>query len=102
MKVKIQPVIKIDGHWVKIFYEDNLSDYHGKYGQSRFAECEIAIDRSISDSFKMQAIIHELLHFIDNTYNNYRLEEAETDALATGIHTLLVDMGVEFDWSDIK
>ena len=50
----------------------------------------------------MQTIIHELLHFIDNTYNNYRLEEAETDALATGIHTLLIDLGVEFDWSDIK
>ena len=87
---------------MKIFYEDNLFDYHGKYGQSRFAECEIAIDGNVSDSCKMHTLIHELLHFIDNTYNNYRLEEAETDALATGIYTLLVDLGVEFDWSEIK
>ena len=103
MKVRIPSRIKIGGHWVKIFYEDKLYDNHAKYGQSRFAECEIALqDRDMSDSRKAHTLLHELMHFIDNTYNNYKLGEDDIDALATGIHTLLVDLGIEFDWGNIK
>ncbi len=103
MKVKVPQKIKIGGHWVSIHYEDKLMDNHGKYGQSRFPECEIALQqRDMADSMKSHALLHELVHFIDNTYNNYALDEATTNALASGIFALLTDLGIEFDWRDIK
>lgn len=102
-KVKIPERIKIGGHWIRIFYEDKIFDNHGKYGQSRFLECEIALqDRDMDYSMKTHCLFHELIHFIDKIYNNYSLDEPTTDALAEGIFALLVDMGVEFDWSGIS
>ena len=103
IKVKIPQKIKIGGHWVSIFYEDKLMDNHSKMGQARFPECEIAIqERDASESRKTASLLHELVHWLDHTYNNFQLDEVKTDALANGIHTLLIDMGIQFDWSDIK
>jgi len=103
MRVTVPQKIKIGGHWVRIFYEPMLMDNHGKMGQARFPECEIAIqERDASESRKTATLIHELVHWLDHTYNNFQLEEAKTDTLAAGIHALLVDWGIEFDWSDIK
>jgi len=103
MEVKLPNKIKIAGVMVTIKYEDKLLENHGKYGQSRFTEGEIVLQkRDMADDYKGQVLCHELLHFLDRMYNNYSLEEGEVDALATGLHALLVDMGVEFDWSEIK
>ena len=103
MKIIIPNRIKIGGHWVEIFYEDKLWENHGKYGQCRIHECEIALqNKDMSESQKAHTLIHELLHFIDSTYNNYGLEENAINALATGIHTLLVDSGVKFDFKKLK
>ena len=102
MKIQIPNKIKIGGVWVSIIYEAKLLDNHGKYGQSRFAECEIAMEPKLEDDMKGQCLIHELMHFLDKQYTNYSLEERETDALATGLHALLVDMGVEFGWDNIS
>ena len=102
-KIRVPRKIKIGGHWVSIFYEPMLMDNHGKMGQSRFPECEIAIqERDASESRRLHTLFHELMHWLDHTYNNYALEEAEVDAFASGIQTLLIDLGIEFDWSDIK
>ena len=103
MKIRIPNKIKVGGHWIGIFYEKKLFDNHGKYGQSRFPENEIALqDRDMVNSRKSQTLIHELLHFVDFVYNNCNLEENTVNALATGIHALLVDLGVEFDFSEIN
>ena len=102
MRIKVPNQIKIGGHWVKIFYEENLSEYYGKNGQARLSKNELALDKELAESQKSHALIHELFHFIDNTYNNYKLDEDATNALATGIHTLLVDLGVKLDWSNIS
>jgi len=103
IKIKIPQKIKVGGHYVRTFYEAKLLDNHGKYAQSRFPELEIAVqERDMTESMKTQSWIHEVLHFIDKAYNNYSLNEETIDALASGIHGVLVDMGIEFDWSNIK
>ena len=103
MKIKIPSRLKIGGHYVSIFYEDKLMDNHGKYGQSRFAECEIALqDRDMAESSKVQSLLHEILHFIDRAYNNCNMDEATIDAVATGLHAMLVDMEIEIDLSEIR
>ncbi len=103
MKIKVNPILKIGPIRVSVFYEDKLLDNHGKCGQARFAECEIALqDRDMADDSKTQAFLHEVVHWLDHTYNNYAFEEGEVDALATGLAILLDDLGVELDFSEVK
>lgn len=102
MKVKIPSRIHIGSHCVTIKYEKGLSDNHGKRGQARHLKCEIVIAPEATNSVKTEALIHELVHFLDDIYNNYRLEEYETDALANGIAILLKDLGIELDWACIS
>jgi len=102
MKVKIPKEIRIGIHRVSIKYEKGMGDNFGKRGQARYGECEIPIDPEKStDTKKTEALMHELLHFIDDIYNSGRLEEYEIATLANGISILLDDLGVEMDWSDI-
>jgi len=103
MKVKVPKVIKIGGIRVRIFYEDKLLDNHSKYGQCRFPEGEIVIqERDMSNDTKSQTLCHEITHWLDKVYNNYQFDENTTDAIGQGLYALLVDMGIEFDWSNIS
>ena len=88
---------------VTILFEDKLMDNHGKMGQTRFPEGEIALQkRDVSNSSLTSAFLHELMHWIDHAYNGYQLNETQTDALANGIHIFLDYLGVELDWEDIE
>ena len=103
MKIKVEPTLKIGAVRVLVFYEDKLLDNHGKYGQARFAECEIALqNRDMANDSKTQAFLHEVVHWLDHTYTSYSLDEKQTDALATGLHILLDDLNVKLDFSEIK
>jgi len=102
-KIRIPQKIKIGGQWISIFYEPKIFDNYGKMGQARFPEGEIALQyRDTCEDGRVHTLIHELLHWIDSIYNNYQLDETQTNSLASGLHALLVDLGIEFDWSSIK
>ena len=100
MKYKVPKIIKIGAQWVEIKCERGLGELHGKRGQARIDQCEIAIDQEGKDSIKTATLIHEILHFIDDVYNSYRFEDYEVQALANGIAILLDDLGIELDWSN--
>ncbi|KKN00939.1 hypothetical protein LCGC14_1132690 [marine sediment metagenome] len=103
MKIKVPKEIKIGANCVTVLFEDALIDFHDKVGQARYYAGEIVLlKRGVQDSILMGNFLHELIHWIDHTYNNLQLNETQTDALANGIHILLDDLGVELDWSDIK
>ena len=103
MEIKVPREIKVGTHRVRIFYEPRLMSNHGKMAQARLNENEIAIEPAENaESHKATQLLHELLHYIDHIYNNYQLNEQQTDALSNGIAILLDELGVKLDFSDIK
>lgn len=103
MKVKIPKQIKVAGHWWTIELEKDLSRRHGKYGYVDADSLVIHIEPTILDSLKTHTLIHELIHTIsDNFVNANAFSEDVTHEFAVGTFILLTDLGMEFDWSDIK
>ncbi|KKN78495.1 hypothetical protein LCGC14_0350270 [marine sediment metagenome] len=103
MKVKIPREIKIAGHWFAIGYEEGLASRHHKYGFVSTDTLVIHVEPTIPDSLKSQTLLHELVHTLSDQFicANAFSEEV-VGQIATGIWVMLSDLGIEFDWSEIK
>lgn len=102
MKVRVPRKLKIAGHWWEILYERGLGQHHHKYGLVSSDILQIHIDPTIPDSMKSHTLIHELCHIISDQFVSANAFSEEcVGQLATGTWTMLVDLGIELDWSDI-
>jgi len=82
--------ITIGGHSIQIIRTDSIIDEGGGalHGVWRPREGCIYISRQ-SGSLQGQTLIHELMHAIDDIYNNGKLDEDTIDALAQGLYQVL-------------
>lgn len=103
MKVKVPKEIRIAGHWWSIKYEKGLAHRHKKYGYIDFEGLIIHIEPDIPDSLKSHTLVHELVHSISDQFIEVNaFSESVVAEFAVGTWAMLSDLGVEFDWSDIK
>ena len=103
LKVKIPQRIKVAGHWLEIQLEEGLSYRHKKLGQCDIENLVIYIEKSIPPSLQSHTLVHELLHAISDQFVGANAFSEETvGQLATGVWTMLSDLGIELDWSNIK
>jgi len=99
--IKVPRTIRIGGHQYTIVFSQGVSDA-GDYGRvnHRTLTIELAPERPMSQ--KAASLIHEILHIINNVYNNRHCEEDDLDALAEGFNQVLEALGIELDWGDIS
>ncbi len=102
MKVKIPQKIKISTHEYSIGYETHLSEDEGFRGVCNHRTQAIKIDPTLPPSRRDQTLLHEIGHIVSKVYVMDENED-NIDRLAQGYAELLFNnLGIEFDWSDIK
>jgi len=95
--MRIPSRLKIGGHFYKI-----LKDYHFKentslYGQTDYSLLEIRLSKydgggNILPNTKYEEVfIHEILHAIDEAYNNKKCDEEIIERLSNGIYQVFKD-----------
>lgn len=80
---------KIAGVTYTIYYKDN-AEMEGKIGLANFNAQEIWINKSHTVQTKRIAILHEIIHLLDHTYN---LKMSEDDVIYSthGLLGLMLD-----------
>ena len=102
MKVKIPSQIKIATSSYTVGFREHLKLDDGLVGVAYHRNKAIYIDPALDTSEKAQTLLHEAIHIIDRIYG-CKIDEDDTDRLAQGMAELLVNnLGIEFDWSDVK
>jgi len=99
--MKVPKEIKVGSHTYAIRFNQDVTDA-GEYGRvnHRTQLMELAPERPQSQ--RATSLIHELLHIVNNVYNNRRCQEDDIDALAEGLGQILKEQGIELDWGDIE
>ena len=102
MKIKVPQKIRISAEDYEIFFQPHLSVDDAQSGQVWFRKNLIRVDPCFPRSAQFATLIHEVIHIIDRCYKCH-LEEDNVERLARGISEFLANnLGIEFDWSDIK
>ena len=102
MKVKVPKQIKIGAHTYSVCYKQFLGKDMGFRGTIEHRLQEIWIDPDNPESQKAETLIHEVLHLIGSVFST-GLDDSNVDRIAEGFLELLANnLGIEFDWSDIK
>lgn len=74
----------------------------GWKGSVNFRTREILLDPAQSKNQREFSLLHEVIHIIDNAFE-CDLDEKNISRIAEGFQVFLQDnLGLEFDWSDIK
>ncbi len=90
--MKIPKEIKIGGHLVKVDCSKEIPDLNG---QVDYQTNTIKICKTIPQSFKEAALIHEIFHLLNSTFDQDR-EHAIMDSLAEQWYQVLKDNKFNF------
>ena len=102
MKVKVPRQIKLGTHLFDIIFSDTVRSDEGLAGLTHHRKQIIEIEKVQPLSQKAVILLHEVLHIIDRQYG-CELEERNVDRVAQGIAEFLMEnLGIEFDWQDVK
>ncbi len=101
MKVKVPNKIKIGCFTYDIVYDDTIVPDHNRCGEISPREHKIRMATYLQGDSKSQSLAHEITHFISDVYS-CELDEANTDRIANGFIEFLQQLGIEFDWTNIK
>jgi hypothetical protein len=99
MKVKLPKTIKVGGLDIALeiggAVEKELSSkiVYGDYNQGMR---RIRLTNNFDPERLSNSFLHEILHAIDDRYNNYQLTEETTEALANGLYEVLTQLEIEF------
>lgn len=66
-----------------------------------YQECDPPQPDMLPD-LTMTTFLHEMVHVIDRHLVRDAQDETATHAIAEGFYQLLTNLGIEFDWSEIK
>ena len=68
--------------------EDNFNGVDTHFGQIDYKDCEIRINKNMSQESKDETLCHEMLHgiFVHLGYNNYAQDEQLVQALGNAIY----------------
>ena len=104
MKVKIPREIKIAGRNYKIKFDEHLIRDEGNRGVVYWHTQEVKLLHETHPELMAVTFLHECIHIIDEHMNGRgNLTEEQVCGIADGLFQLLKDnLGIEFDWSEIK
>lgn len=102
MKVKIPKEIKIGIYPYRIAFKPHLRDDEGYIGIANFRTGEINLLPQLNRERLGVALLHELIHIIEDTYH-FNISEQDNFRIAEGLAEFLFNnLGIEFGWGDIK
>ena len=104
MIVKIPKIIKIVARNYTVSLDDSLLRDEGNRGCVHWHKQTITLASNMHDEQKAVSFLHECLHVIEeHTTGRANLSEEVICGLAEGVYQLLKEnLGIEFDWSNIK
>jgi hypothetical protein len=100
MKVSIPNSIVIGAYQPQIVIKENLRDdgYNGSYNTRTG---ELNVEAVIFGEMRDRVFLHEILHVIAQNYE-VQLDESDITRLANGLLEFLLNLGIEFDWSEVE
>ena len=102
MKVKIPKKIKFLTHEYEIVFDTKELQSAGTMGLTRHLFQKITLDNKVTPPSELnQIFLHEFIHVIER-HMCIKIDDADVDRISEGISELLLQLGVEFDWSNIK
>ena len=101
MKVKVPQEFKIASHTYTIKYDPKQLESTGAMGLCRHLYKEIILSNNLPESEKMENFLHEYLHCVERIWVA-KLDDVDVDRIAEGLCVLFNNLGIEFDWSEIK
>ncbi len=92
--MKIPDHLTVGGHLYKVLRDYKFKERQDIHGQTDHTALEIRLCESdLAGKFATSKIecnfIHELIHAVDNTYNNAALKEEDVVRLAEGLYQVL-------------
>lgn len=95
--MKIPKTLKVGGITYKVIKRSRFSKGDSKFsGLAKHSQATVELALDFEDvPFDIQKVeecfIHELLHCVDNIYNNQKLDEDTVDRLSQGLYQVLKD-----------
>jgi len=90
--MKIPKKLKICGLDYTVELRKDFQIKEGLSGQHQATQCKIILQNNdYNKQVIEQTFFHELLHAIDDNYNNSGLDENQVNALSNGIYQVLKD-----------
>lgn len=100
-KIIIPKSVQVGGHTYSIKFADEMRD-EGDWGRVHHRRQVIEINPARPESQKFEALIHEILHLVNNVYLDSKLDEAELDSISEGMTQALISLGIKFNWKEIE
>ena len=101
MKVKIPRKIKIGATPVFILRKQYLQGDEGFHGTFNRRTGELEIDSSLDGAIRDKSFAHEIMEVIKESYNLHTPED-DMSNIGNGWIEFLWQLGIEFDWGNIK
>ena len=103
MKVRIPQTFKIGATLVSVCFTEDLLDDCGFYGTFNRRTDKLELESRLKDapSKRDKTFGHELMEVIKENYNLHTSEE-DMSNIANGWLEFLSQLGIEFDWEEIK
>lgn len=96
-EIQMPNKIRILGIDYDINYVDCVCKEELRYGQIDVMNCEIRIDRTVSESVQRVTLIHEILHGICSAFSFEKLNDDEIaiQSISTALNIILSENGLE-------
>ncbi len=101
MKVKIPKQFRIGATEAIIYTKEDLQSDEGFNGTFNRRTGRLEIDARLDDIKRNKTFGHELMEVIKENYNLHT-DEDDMSNIANGWLEFLYQLGIEFDWSNIK
>lgn len=102
MDIRVPRRLQIGGHIYSIEYNDEIERTNHFWGTHDHRALKIEIYPNIRSTVKASTLIHEVLHAISTVYSQDQMEEDKVQSLAEGILQVMGELGITFDWGNIK
>jgi len=101
MRVKIPLRIKIASHTYTICQSPNLLGDESRHGEVNHRTQQITLHSANPKSVKIETLIHEVIEVGKFAYR-IDISDPDIDRTAETISQFLDNLGIEFDWGNIK
>jgi len=101
-EIKVPKVLPFGGHDWDIELDGVIGDKYNKAGILDTENLILKLSSKSLPSVLSATLLHELVHLIDWTFLGERLSESEVSSFSNGLYLLLTQLGVTFDFSELK
>ena len=97
---KVPKQVQVGGHIYHIALSQNLKDSDSNAITNNRLQI-IVINAERPESQKVEGLLHEIIHVVNNIYLSRCLEESTIDSISEGLFQVFSQLGVKLDWSEI-